>query len=168
MGSSEDIRACIGRVRPFADALVGDAGSGDHLVAIAMARLSAPDHAVQLQQSPHLRLHLRLLRGVIAAFHGHSGSASAPVAAPAPAAADAAEAGATSQQRVRDALAGMSPEERTVLLLVALEGLTYAELAQVLDLPVEAALSRLVRARQSFATLRSGRSASAAFLRVVR
>jgi RNA polymerase sigma-70 factor, ECF subfamily len=38
---------------------------------------------------------------------------------------------------------------RTVVLLVAVEGLSYAEAAQVLDVPVGTVMSRLSRARQS-------------------
>jgi RNA polymerase sigma-70 factor, ECF subfamily len=39
--------------------------------------------------------------------------------------------------------------QRTVVVLVAVEGLSYAEAAQVLDIPVGTIMSRLSRARQS-------------------
>ena len=53
--------------------------------------------------------------------------------------------------RRRDLLKGLealSEDQRSVLLLVAVEGLSYAEVAQVLDIPVGTVMSRLARARQ--------------------
>lgn len=46
------------------------------------------------------------------------------------------------------ALDQLSDEQRQVLLLVALEGLRYAEVAQLLDIPVGTVMSRLSRARE--------------------
>ncbi|MHA7126181.1 RNA polymerase sigma factor [Janibacter indicus] len=46
------------------------------------------------------------------------------------------------------ALADLSDGDRDVLLLVAHAGLTYAEVAQALDLPVGTVRSRLNRARR--------------------
>jgi RNA polymerase sigma-70 factor (ECF subfamily) len=50
-----------------------------------------------------------------------------------------------------EALSGMPDDLRHVLVLVELEGLTLAELADVLGVPVGTAASRLRRARESFA-----------------
>ncbi len=53
--------------------------------------------------------------------------------------------------RYRDLLAALSrlPEEqRTVLLLVAVEELSYADAARVLDIPIGTVMSRLSRARE--------------------
>lgn len=165
MAAQADIRACIGRARRFAHALAGDGAAGDALLATALAR--------QSEAAPVAGLRLPLLRGVIEAARAESdrrtvaSDARMPRLAPfSPS--ETTEAGAASRQRVRDALAEMNQEEREVLLLVTLEGLTYAELAQTLGIPVEAAVSRLVKARQAFATLRSGRGVSGSFLRVVR
>jgi len=52
---------------------------------------------------------------------------------------------------VRDILAGIAalPEEqRSVLLLVAVEGMSYADAAEVLGIPVGTVMSRLSRARE--------------------
>ena len=48
---------------------------------------------------------------------------------------------------VRRAIAVLSPEQRTVLLLVSVEGLAYRDAAEVLDLPIGTIMSRLARAR---------------------
>jgi RNA polymerase sigma-70 factor, ECF subfamily len=48
---------------------------------------------------------------------------------------------------VRDALAGLDERSRQLLLLVAVDGLTYAEAAEVADLPVGTVKSRVSRAR---------------------
>ena len=50
---------------------------------------------------------------------------------------------------VRRAIAVLSPEQRTVLLLVSVEGLAYRDAAEVLDLPIGTIMSRLARARMA-------------------
>jgi RNA polymerase sigma-70 factor (ECF subfamily) len=45
------------------------------------------------------------------------------------------------------ALQLLSGEQRQVLLLIGLEGLSYAETAEVLDIPVGTVMSRLARGR---------------------
>lgn len=67
------------------------------------------------------------------------------------ASADAADAhAADAHVGLRDILAGLDalPEEqRSVLLLVGVEDLTYEQVAQVLDIPIGTVMSRLSRAR---------------------
>ncbi|MGB5952141.1 MAG: sigma-70 family RNA polymerase sigma factor [Ornithinimicrobium sp.] len=54
---------------------------------------------------------------------------------------------ATLHPLLHDAVVSLSPRFRTVLLLVDVDGLTYAETAAVLDVPVGTVMSRLSRAR---------------------
>ena len=49
--------------------------------------------------------------------------------------------------RVRACLAELSPDHRTVLTLVCVDGLSYREAAHVLDVPAGTIMSRLSRAR---------------------
>ncbi|MBV8646988.1 sigma-70 family RNA polymerase sigma factor [Paludibacterium sp.] len=63
-------------------------------------------------------------------------------------AAPAGEAGGLMLRDVQRALYRLPVEQREVLLLVALEGLSYQETAAVLAVPVGTVMSRLARARE--------------------
>ena len=58
------------------------------------------------------------------------------------------------------ALAALPEEQRGVLLLVTVEGLSYAETAQVLAIPIGTAMSRLARARDRMIQLMDGEGGS--------
>ena len=64
----------------------------------------------------------------------------------APAAAHAAEDGLYLAQ-VREAIATLPEEQRTVLMLVTVEGVAYKDAADILELPLGTVMSRLSRAR---------------------
>lgn len=51
--------------------------------------------------------------------------------------------------RARTAMAGLPEPQRAVLSLVAIEGLSYKEAAEVLEVPVGTVMSRLARAREA-------------------
>ena len=48
-----------------------------------------------------------------------------------------------------DALDRLTMEQRTVLLLVAVEDLSYAEVARIVGAPIETVMLRLSRARET-------------------
>lgn len=54
-------------------------------------------------------------------------------------------------EEVRSTLASMPEEQRSVLLLVAVEGYAYREAAELLDVPIGTVMSRLSRARAALA-----------------
>lgn len=55
---------------------------------------------------------------------------------------------AVAASEIMTALAQLSEEQREVLVLVAVEGLRYAEVAKILGLPIGTVMSRLGRARE--------------------
>ena len=64
-------------------------------------------------------------------------------------------------REVERALEHLPAEQRAVLALVAVEGLTYREAADVLETPIGTVMSRLARARAALAE-RLGRSPASA------
>ncbi|WP_029008279.1 sigma-70 family RNA polymerase sigma factor [Azospirillum halopraeferens] len=70
-------------------------------------------------------------------------------------------------QRTMEALYALPEEQRQALVLVALEGLTYQEAADMLHIPVGTLMSRLARGREALRTA-TGRSSGSPALRVVR
>ena len=56
-------------------------------------------------------------------------------------------------QRVWEALHTLPPEQRSVLVLVSVEDLSYADVARVLNIPIGTVMSRLSRARERLARL---------------
>lgn len=65
--------------------------------------------------------------------------------------------GEISLGEVQDALRSMSEDQRAVLELIAIEGFSYKEAAEVLNIPVGTVMSRLARARSTLAE-RSGQN----------
>ena len=51
-------------------------------------------------------------------------------------------------QRTRDAIATLNDDHRQIITLVDLSGFSYADTAQILDVPVGTVMSRLSRARK--------------------
>jgi len=54
-------------------------------------------------------------------------------------------------ERAGEALNHLPEEQRSVLVLVAVEGHSYAEVAGILDIPIGTVMSRVARARRSLA-----------------
>ena len=71
-----------------------------------------------------------------------------PLDAAPPRAEAAGQEAAVEWSELSGAMGGLSALHRQVLLLVGLEGMTYAEAAGVLDVPVGTVMSRLSRARE--------------------
>lgn len=55
------------------------------------------------------------------------------------------------RKNLHAALNDLTPENRAVLMLVVVEGYSYREVAEMLDIPVGTVMSRLSRARQRMA-----------------
>lgn len=64
------------------------------------------------------------------------------------------------------AFARLTTEQRALLLLVSVEGLSYKEAAQALDVPIGTVMSRLSRARAALRELAEGSTAPVALRRL--
>jgi RNA polymerase sigma-70 factor (ECF subfamily) len=139
----------IPALRRYARALVGDAAQADDLVQDCLER--AVSRAHQWRQSGSLRGWLFTIMHNINANQRRS-AARAPGWDPIERAENSVgragdQIDRLMLQEVVAALGGLSLEQRQVLLLVALEGLRYEEVAQVLGVPIGTVMSRLSRAR---------------------
>jgi RNA polymerase sigma-70 factor (ECF subfamily) len=73
---------------------------------------------------------------------------------------EAVAVGELTLREVERAMATLPEEQRLVLSLVAVEGLSYRETAEVLETPIGTVMSRLARARAALATLFAASPAS--------
>lgn len=143
------ILACIPSLRRYARGLLSDAGLADDLVQDTLER-AWRRHALW-QRRGDLRawmfgiMHNLFIDGVRARRSRPEDSAgdSLPELPQ--------QASQLDGLAVRDldrALQQLPPEQREVLLLVAVEGLSYTEAAAALDTPIGTIMSRLARARE--------------------
>jgi RNA polymerase sigma-70 factor (ECF subfamily) len=141
------VAAEIPRLRRYARALVGDNGEADDLIQDTLERALARLDQWRDGDSPRKWLFSILHNLYVDGLRRksrrppHVGLDSLGVEQSAPAADGA------SGRDIDRALQLLSGEQRQVLLLVGLEGLSYAETAGVLDIPVGTVMSRLARGR---------------------
>ena len=148
MASRRDaVAAEIPRLRRYARALTGDDGEADDLIQDTLERGLARLGQWREGESPRKwlfsilhNLHVDGLRRK-SRRPPHVGLESLGIDQSSPAA-----DGASGRDLDR-ALQHLSREQRQVVLLVGLEGLSYAEAAEVLDIPVGTVMSRLARGR---------------------
>jgi RNA polymerase sigma-70 factor (ECF subfamily) len=162
----EAVAAEIPRLRRYARALLADDGEADDLIQDTLERALARLAQWREGDSPRKwlfsilhNLHVDGLRRK-SRRPPHVGLESVGVDQSAPAADGA------SGRDLDQALQMLSVEQREVVLLVGLEGLSYAETADVLEIPVGTVMSRLARGRERLRVLmdygggdRSGRAA---------
>jgi len=143
-GFRHGIEASIPALRRYARALTRNAETADDLVQDTLVRALRSEHLFHggdvrswlytiLTNLNRNRLRSLARRPVISAMEDND----APdMAGP--------EAGGRDVER---ALASLGDDQRTALLLVVLEGLTYREVAEIQGVPVGTVMSRLARAR---------------------
>ncbi len=166
--ADHDIAAHVPRLRRYATALVGNRYDADDLVQDCVEKALANRHALRdpsrlggwLMSILH-NLHISVLRG------RRRRGAEVPVE-------DLADdlalsAPPTDRAEVRDfvrAFGQLTEEHRAVLLLTGMEGLSYREAAEVLELPIGTVMSRLARARERLRVLLDGGAEQAVVRRI--
>ncbi len=146
----------IPRLRRYARALTGDAAAADDLVQDALERALVKRKL--WQEGTDLRAWLFTVMHNV--FVNQVRSAAANRSVPLDDAVyDMAQPPATDRLEIRDldiALQALPDEQRTVVLLVGLEQMTYDEAAQVLEVPIGTVMSRLSRGRERLRRLLRG------------
>jgi RNA polymerase sigma-70 factor (ECF subfamily) len=156
-GFRQGIEASIPALRRYARALTRDAETADDLVQDTLVRALRSEHLFHggdirswlytiLTNLNRNRLRSLARRPAISPIDDND-------------AADAAgpEAGSRDIER---ALAELVEDQRTALLLVVLEGLSYREVAEVQGVPIGTVMSRLARARQQIKAYLDGKRPS--------
>ena len=156
----------IGSLRRYARALLRDRGEADDLVQDVLARALSRQHCYR--DGTNLRAWLFTIMHNV-----HVNRLRQRIARPDEVAVDDVETQLTTPpvqqehielQELGRAMASLSEEQRQVLLLVAVEGLKYEEVAEVLDVPVGTVMSRLSRGREALRARLAPREREARFL----
>jgi len=150
--------ACIPRLRRYARALLGDRTGADDLVQDTMERgwkklsswQSGSDMRAWLFGIMH-NLHIDQVRRPRIATEVLDDDTPIPVL-------KATQDDGLELRDLATALHKLPVEQREILLLVALEEMTYDEVAATLGLPLGTVMSRLSRARQKLRAQMEGRS----------
>jgi RNA polymerase sigma-70 factor (ECF subfamily) len=159
MSDARSLIALIPRLRRYARALVGDRAAADDLVQDTLERAWAKLHL--FREGTDLRAWLFT---VMHNVHVNRIRAARPTEAlddEMPELAQRAAQGDALLVRDLDrAIAALPATQREVLLLVALEDLSYEETARVLGIPIGTVMSRLARAREKLRVLMTGKGAT--------
>jgi RNA polymerase sigma factor (sigma-70 family) len=157
VNDSVQLIACIPRLRRYARALVGNRAEADDLVQDTMER--GWNKLTSWRRDSDMRAWLfgimhnlwidqaRKRHMVTEEWNEHT-------------LAPTTEFGYSDQLEVRDldtALRLLPVEQKEILLLVALEGMTYEEVASTLRIPLGTVMSRLARGRERLRVLMDGR-----------
>jgi RNA polymerase sigma factor (sigma-70 family) len=147
-GLTRALLAQLPGLRRYAAALAGNAADADDLVQDCIERALARQDTLREPESLGRWLKVILHNLYFTALR-RRGAPSVPIE-------DFAEDLALSvppenRDRIRDlvrAMAALSTEHRQILLLISLEGMSYREIAETLDIPIGTVMSRLARARE--------------------
>jgi len=152
--------ACIPRLRRYARALVGSRGEADDLVQDTMER--GWSRLASWRRGSDMRAWLFGIMHnlyVDQARKGRIDTEELSDNTPEP----AIGAGHAERLEVRDMDAAMRllpAEQREIILLIALEEMTYEEIAATLRIPIGTVMSRLARGRERLRALMEGRPAA--------
>jgi RNA polymerase sigma-70 factor (ECF subfamily) len=152
-----EIEALIPSLRRYARALTGNASTADDLVQDCLER--ALSRLNQWRRGSNLRAWAFTIMRNLWLDHCRRQAARREIEWDEAAAFASAPPTQTHAMAVRDlvaALALLNPEQREVVLLVGLEGMSYAEVAEVTGVPMGTVMSRLKRGRDRLTLLMQG------------
>lgn len=156
MSDGPSLVALIPRLRRYARALVGDRAAADDLVQDTLERAWAKLHL--FRGGTDLRAWLFTVMHNVHVNQVRAARPTDVLDEELPELAQRAVQGdALVVRDLERALAALPAAQREVLLLVALEDLSYEETAQVLGIPIGTVMSRLARAREKLRVLMTGK-----------
>ena len=166
MNEAERLVELIPRLRRYARALVGDRASADDLVQDTLERAWAKLHLYR--RGTDLRAWLFTVMHNVHVNKVRATRVTDTLEDELPELAQRASQGDALLVRDLDrAIARLPTEQRSVLLLVTLEEMSYEEVARAVGIPIGTVMSRLSRAREKLRMMMLGQGA-AAKLKVVK
>ena len=167
MNDAESIVELIPRLRRYARALAGDRPSADDLVQDTLERAWSKLHLYR--RGTDLRAWLFTVMHNVYVNQRRAARPSSPLDEEMPELVQPArEIDALVLRDLDAAIRRLSPDQREVLLLVALEDMSYAEAADALEIPIGTVMSRLSRAREKLRAMLSGLPAGGKQLKIVK
>src|ERR1700674_2899224 len=145
------IEPVIPALRRYARTFVRGAGDADDLVQDTLERAISRWH--QRRSDGDTRTWLFTILHNLAVNHLRRGAWGARAGSSSRSSASAVPAPSTQEDALRrddilGAVGQLPDDQRSVLLLVSIEDVTYAEAARILDIPIGTVMSRLARARK--------------------
>ena len=160
MAERSAIVELIPRLRRYARALAGDRGAADDLVQDTLERAWVKFHLYR--DGTDLRAWLFTVMHNVHVNRVRAARVADPLDDEAPEMAQRGTQGDALVLRDLDrAIVRLPDEQREVLLLVALEDMSYDEVARVLGIPIGTVMSRLSRAREKLRAMMLGLPATA-------
>jgi RNA polymerase sigma-70 factor (ECF subfamily) len=160
MNEAERLVELIPRLRRYARALVGDRAAADDLVQDTLERAWAKLHLYR--RGTDLRAWLFTVMHNVHVNKVRATRATDQLEDEMPELAQRASQGDALMVRDLDrAISRLPAEQRSVLLLVTLEDMSYDEVARTLGIPIGTVMSRLSRAREKLRAMMLGAPASA-------
>ena len=167
MNDAEDIVELIPRLRRYARALAGARDAADDLVQDTLERAWSKLHLYR--RGTDLRAWLFTVMHNVYVNQRRAARVNVPLDEDMPELAQPVREVDTLVLRDLDAaIRRLPPDQREVLLLVALEDMSYAEAADTLGIPIGTVMSRLARAREKLRAMLSGLPAGGAQLKIVK
>jgi RNA polymerase sigma factor (sigma-70 family) len=156
MSDAQSLIELIPRLRRYARALVGERAAADDLVQDTLERAWSKLHLYR--RGTDLRAWLFTVMHNVHVNRLRAARPTDPLEDEMPELAQRATQGDALMVRdLERAVAALPIAQRQVLLLVALEDLSYEETARVLEIPIGTVMSRLARAREKLRLLMQGK-----------